>query len=101
VRRRLPWLLVLVLAFPTGCKSEPDAWAYAWTRQAYGTSGGWFSPSGNGSYGNYGTTCGDTQLYLVALWLLPVIVDTVILPVTLTHDLRRTKAKQAHPAAGS
>ncbi len=100
MRRALPFLLVLALAVPTGCQITPDSWTYAWTRKAYGTPGCWITPTTN-QYQSQ--PCGDAQVYLAVIYLLPVIVDTVILPVTVTHDLRmekdRRQRRQSAPTA--
>jgi hypothetical protein len=94
MRRALPSLLVLLLAIPIGCRVTPDTWTYSWTRHAYGTPGGWITPSTN-SYSSQ--PCGDAQIYLAAIYLLPVIVDTVILPVTVVHDVRLEKERRRQP----
>ena len=97
MRRSLPFVLVLLLAVTSACRITPDTWTYAWTRKAYGTPGGWISPPSS-SYQN--APCGDQATWLAVIYLFPAIVDTVILPVTVTHDLRMEKERRRRvPAA--
>ncbi len=84
---KLPTLALLaagMLLFPS-CKTSGEQWSFSVSRSVYGGKGA------SAVYWNPRVHCnGDSNAAaagLVVLLLLPVIIDVIILPVTLTHDL--------------
>jgi uncharacterized protein YceK len=78
-------ILVLVLLTSTGCSSERGNWTYSLTRQCYENKyweGPWPQLSNSASQWDCTTAIG-----VVGILMLPVIIDTAILPITATHDL--------------
>jgi hypothetical protein len=66
------------------CKTHHDQWTFAVTRNVYGDGGPGVHFEGHGSCAG---GSGEAALAVLVLLLLPVAIDIVILPVTLTHDL--------------
>lgn len=72
----------------TSCaSSRHEQWSFYLSRQCYGEGGAW-SEMGN-AFSSSAGDCRDSgaAVALVAILLLPVIVDVVVLPVTGVHDV--------------
>jgi len=77
-------MLVLLLLTCLGCSSERSTWTYALSREVY-DSKNWerdWSPSSLAAQGD-----SKAAIFLVAILLVPIVIDTAILPITATHDL--------------
>ena len=70
--------LVAVLPSLSSCKVSRHQWSFSVTREFYSDGGPSLEPRGCDK--------GAAAFYLAFL-LLPVAIDLVILPITLTHDL--------------
>ncbi len=88
-RSRRSGRLLLPLATVTAlvsasCRTHHDDWAFAVTRDVYGHDG-------PGIEFHAHSHCGEgaeaAALVFLAILVLPVAIDVVLLPVTLTHDL--------------
>jgi hypothetical protein len=80
------FLLASVLLAPLGCSSPRESWTYALSREFYDSAHWkqpWTPPIQQGG------SC--EAVALVAIFLLPFLIDTAILPVTATHDLLVTR----------
>lgn len=82
-RKRLaPVGLLLLGSLLPSCKAN-EQWAFSVSREVYGNGGAEFSY--DPGYCHDGSES-DAFVFL-AILLLPVAIDLVVLPVTLTHDL--------------
>ena len=79
------FLLTGALLLCPSCKSSRNQWSFSVTRSVYGSAGS------TSAHINYPVHCGKgdngAATALVVLILLPIAIDLIILPVTLTHDL--------------
>lgn len=86
-RRPAQWLGCAALAVAllgSSCKSN-ERWAFSVTREVYGGGKSHdynFNPRANCSGGGEAAA-----IVLIGLILLPIAIDLVVLPITLTHDL--------------
>jgi len=78
--------LALILALSaSSCRTTEEPWSFSLTRSVYGGGAGpeyGYDANLHGDIDNQGAAVG-----LLVILLLPVAIDIVILPVTLTHDL--------------
>ncbi len=76
-------LVASILVASLGCSTPRGSWTYALSREFYDSSHWsqqpWTPPVQQGG------PC--EAVALVAIFLLPFLIDTAILPVTATHDL--------------
>jgi hypothetical protein len=83
--RRLLLPLALGAALCTSsCRVHHDAWAFSVSREVYGEGGPGIAYDGHFHCREGGEAA---ALVLLAMLVLPVAIDLVLLPVTLTHDL--------------
>lgn len=87
-RRRHPaWrraALALALALgASSCKTHHDQWSFSVTRTVYGGDG----PGIDFSDSHCSGVDETGAIVFLAILLLPVAVDLVLLPITLTHDV--------------
>ena len=79
-------LLLLLLGLTFSCvATDRGYWSFGVTRGVYGSADRdpYYAQHG---YVHVGST-GEAGWWLAGILLLPVIVDVVLLPVTVTHDL--------------
>ena len=74
-----PLLLTLLLLAP-GCVAAGRPWSFSMTRQVYGSQQSMpnIVPE---------NADGSTAIVVAGLFLLPLAIDVVLLPITLPHDL--------------
>ncbi len=78
-------LLTGALLLCPSCKSTNDQWSFAVSRSVYGGGG---TTSAHVSYPlNCRGNNDGAAAALVVILRLPIAIDLIILPVTLTHDL--------------
>lgn len=85
--RRIQSTVLLLGLLAPSCKSHHDS--FHLTRTVYGSGGAAHGTSGSSVHLDLG--CGDEAMVVGAVFLvllaLPVAIDLVLLPVTLTNDL--------------
>ena len=83
--KRYPFaLLCLGMLLLPSCNTHRHQWTFSATRSVYGTGKGVrLSP---GHWGHHHGGEGQA-IFLAAIILLPVFIDLIVLPITLTHDL--------------
>jgi hypothetical protein len=65
-----------------GCAFEKHNWTYSFTREVYSEKN--LSSIASARWDGAGSMVGIALVGMV--FVLPVVIDTVILPVTVTHD---------------
>jgi uncharacterized protein YceK len=82
-RRRSLVTLVILASFATsGCALEKHNWTYSLSRQTYGSKN--LSALASATWGGGGSMVGLALAGMI--FVLPIVIDTVFLPVTVTHD---------------
>lgn len=79
-------LMGAVLVQP-GCKTTDEQWSFAVSRSVYGPASHKGASIHGGPHIHLNARTDDAAKALVVLMLLPLAVDIILLPVTLTHDL--------------
>ena len=66
----------------SGCAFEKNNWTYSLSRSVY-SSKNWNGSTKPSAYSGDGMTA---IILVGVIFVLPIVIDTAILPVTLTHD---------------